>query len=323
MRHGPAAELQHLARHLGVAALVGLEQRPATEQRRGTAAPRARGAPHRDRRAGATSVAARAGARCALSRAIGSRRPRVVYFDSPARRGQCWTGSCVTRRPASMNSAGSQRCAPSNSGVSAVDAVRARRRGTPAPGRPGRSSPGASSSRRTPLAMQRRQPPRGRVAPPDADTAGEVGVAQRLDQARQVFRAALEVGVEGRDQLAPRDAEARDQRRGLAGSPVVSEVAQPGLRGGQRGQHLLGLIAAAVVDDDQLPGDGGGVERLAHLGHQGAEVRSLVVGRDHDAQSRRGRMAVAGRRVPHRVTSASWSLRPGPRDHLDKQSYGA
>ena len=305
MRHGPAAELQHLARHLGVAALVGLEQRPATEpvevrQRRereerhtetGAQAPRA--SQHQPEHGGALARDRQQAAARRVLRLAGAARP---VLDRHLRDPQA--GEREQRRQPAMRVVEQRRLG--REPCERVGAEHPRRAGEIL--EPGRQQQPAEA-----VGDERRHPPRGRIAPPDADAAGEVGVAQRLDQARQVFRAALQVGVEGRDQLAPRDAEAREQRRGLAGSPVVSEVAQPGLRGGQRGQHLLGLIAAAVVDDDQLPGDGGGVERLAYLGHQGAQVRGLVVGRDHDAQPRRGRMAVAGRRVPHRVTSASWS----------------
>src|SRR5262249_31645064 len=146
----------------------------------------------------------------------------------------------------------------------------------------------------------------GGIPPADANAACEVAIAERLHQAGQIAWPALEVGIEGRDQRAPRSGEAAHQRGGLTGLPGMADVPQPWLAGSERRQRRLRISDAAVVDDDQLPGDASGVKSVAPLRHERGEVRRLVEGRDHHAQAGYGWVPLAGGRLAHRVTSASW-----------------
>ena len=122
---------------------------------------------------------------------------------------------------------------------------------------------------------------RGRIIAVRADAAGEVGSLERGEERRQLGRHTLEVGVEGRDEPAARGPEAGHERGGLPASPRQPERVQAVVRPGEPGEERRRVVVAAVVDEDQLPGDPERVERGAHLGHQPDEVRRLVV-RGHD-----------------------------------------
>ena len=143
-------------------------------------------------------------------------RPVFVYFDSPACAATCGTGRCTTRRPASTKSAGSQRCAPSKSGVIASTRAKRVASGRPAADRRDRAPaarPGSGARGWRPRTPIRRA---NGSSPPGADAAGEVGVAERGEQRRELGGRTLQVGVERRDQRRRGGAEAGDQRRRLA-----------------------------------------------------------------------------------------------------------
>ena len=102
-----------------------------------------------------------------------------------------------------------------------------------------------------------------------AHAAHDVGVvSEQREQARQIGRVVLAIGVEGRDHVAARRLEPGAERRGL--SSVRAERDDPAARIARRlrKRPLQAAIAAAVVGEDQLPGRGHLIEHLLELGRE-------------------------------------------------------
>ena len=238
MRDGPVAQLEHLARHLGVATLVGLDQRPASQRvevRRGDRGERHGGG---ERHAAAASAVAPAGrpARFPGRSAAGARG----WCTSTCRPGAASgaMGRWTTRRPARTKSAGSQRCAPSKSGVTAGEPLERARAHHPCRTRE-IAEVRCEQQPTDPVREGGRHAPRPGVLSPDAHAARQIGVAQCIEETGQVLGVALEIGVEGGDQRRPRGGEAgaqrgrlsRDAPHGGAGAAVARRVR--GARGSQ------------------------------------------------------------------------------------------
>ncbi len=279
VRHAPLAERQHLARDLRVSPLVGLDERPASEgvdegecgeREEGEAEDGAPGrrAPGRQREQADQLARDRhdAPARGVLGLAGGAR----VVGHGPLH--DALAGEREERRQPAVRAVeeGGFLLDPRQR-LGAKDAQRA-----------GEVAHARGEEEPPPEVRERRgEATRGRIIAVRADAASEVGPLERGEERRQLGRRALEVGVEGRDQPAARGPEAGHERGGLPASPRQPERAQAVVRLGKPGEERRRVVVAAVVDDDQLPGDPERVERGAHLGHQADEVRRLVV-RGHD-----------------------------------------
>jgi len=88
-------------------------------------------------------------------------------------------------------------------------------------------------------------------------------VAELLDQAHQIRRVVLEIGVEGGDPRAAREIRAREDRGGLTGGAQEPHAVHAGIPARELRDPLRGRVAAAIVDDHELPADPA-VERRAH-----------------------------------------------------------
>src|SRR5262245_26564133 len=212
--------------------MSGHEPRPT---RNGSASSRTRSTPTAPR-SGRERCSARRKT-SASSRTIGRMRWRVVYFECPAVRGWWGTGRCTIRSPARWNSAGSQRCAPSKSGVIASTRSSASRRKTRA-GEARSARRGARNARRATLeraeAIRReggscrpRRTPQARSASPRwASRAGRTA-APHCRSASSVAR------------IVPR----------AARNPATSAAVCPLGRGRRIGRRRGSLAASSVRSD--------------------------------------------------------------------------
>ena len=111
-------------------------------------------------------------------------------------------------------------------------------------------------------------------------------VEQLVDQQRDVPRVVLQVAVHGDDDIATRRVDTRLHGRRLP--EIAQQAKHPDVRahrGGMRLQRGAGAVAAAVVDDDQLPGVRIRGQRSMHRVDQRLRVVDLVVHRHHHRQA--------------------------------------
>ena len=99
------------------------------------------------------------------------------------------------------------------------------------------------------------------LAPPAGDDV--VAFVELGEQHRDVGRIVLQIGVERHDDVAARGVEAGGHRRRLAEVAREADDAQLRAAGGGRAQKLGRLVAAAVVDEQDLDGVAGRFERAS------------------------------------------------------------
>jgi hypothetical protein len=102
----------------------------------------------------------------------------------------------------------------------------------------------------------RRDTPRPRIAPPDANPRHQrrrlaASKGQR-QQTGNIICAVLPVAIHGHDPGCAGRHHPGHQRRGLAATPVVAQHADGAVRQAQRAQTLSGCVIAAIVDIDEL-----------------------------------------------------------------------
>jgi hypothetical protein len=103
-----------------------------------------------------------------------------------------------------------------------------------------------------------------------------------VQEAGDLCRVVLQVGVEGHHGVAPGLAEAGRERLALAEVPPQAHHRHLRLLGGEIGQHLGAPVVRAVVDEDDLrlaPERPDGPEQLVR---QRPKRLALVVDRHHD-----------------------------------------
>src|SRR5690606_15480495 len=104
------------------------------------------------------------------------------------------------------------------------------------------------------------------LAAPAADDVEPGRGVEALDEAGGVAGVVLEVGVHGNDVAAAGAAETRGEGGGLAESAGELDDADAGVAAGGLVEALEAGVGAAVVHDDQLPREAGGVHDLGDLG---------------------------------------------------------
>src|SRR5262245_52139151 len=193
------------------------------------------------------------------------------------------------------------------------------------------------------VADARRQLSHEGVPASDADAVREVGVLERGEELREVRGIVLEVGVEGRHELAPSRLEACRERRGLAAVLGEAQHAHAVISLRERAQHGGAVVTAPVVHVHELDATRKARERRVELAVERLQVVPLVEDRDdHREAGRRqapprsssGLRAATMRRIPSRqctrlgpsfasrrdtssgsgssVASVAWSLASSP-----------
>jgi hypothetical protein len=104
------------------------------------------------------------------------------------------------------------------------------------------------------------------------------------EQFGQIGRRTLEVGVESPDVIAAHERESGLERARLADRRLEAHRADPRIPACDRREDGARVVDAPVVDDDQLPRERDRLECGVDVGHEPAEVRGLVAGRDDYAQ---------------------------------------
>ncbi len=122
---------------------------------------------------------------------------------------------------------------------------------------------------------------------PAADHVGAV-LFQGTQEARNLGRVILQIGIEGQDDLAARGMKASRQRRRLAEIAAETNTVDPAIFPGQLGDDLPRTIGAAVVDEDNLDGE---IRLMSHRSDLLVERQKAVVfvvngddDRDHDQE---------------------------------------
>lgn len=116
---------------------------------------------------------------------------------------------------------------------------------------------------------------------------------QRVEKPRYIRRIVLPVPVEGRDQGPPSLPDARYDCRTLSAASAQAHDPQPDAARLRFGKALPRLVAASIVDINDLIGQSGARKRRFGLGDQRQDILGLVKNRDDNRE---------GRRVGHRTS---------------------
>ena len=109
-------------------------------------------------------------------------------------------------------------------------------------------------------------------------------LAPFANELRQQLRRMLEIGVHHDDGAAARGGEPGHQGALVTEVARQPDAAHPHIGGAERVQAIPSAVAAAVVDDDELPIAIAerGIQHLAHVRVQHVEIAFLVVRWYHD-----------------------------------------
>lgn len=116
-----------------------------------------------------------------------------------------------------------------------------------------------------------------------------VALVELGQQAGDVGRIVLQVGVQRHDHVVARGVDAGGHRRGLA--EVAAEADQAEMRIGRAGglEVVPGAVARAVVHEDDLVGAADARNGRVELLRQGGDVRLFVEDGNDDREARGGR----------------------------------
>ncbi len=109
-----------------------------------------------------------------------------------------------------------------------------------------------------------------------------------LEKARNLLRIVLQIPIHGNNHFAARKIESRLQRWGLAEIAPQPHQIHPAIMLVNVGKHLERIIAAAVVDKNQLIAFADRVHHLCDFHVQRWNVLLLVIERDDDGISDAG-----------------------------------
>src|SRR2546430_9404011 len=115
--------------------------------------------------------------------------------------------------------------------------------------------------------------------------ADRVPLIELGEQARDVGRVVLQVGIHGHDHPPTRGLEARVGGRRLAGVRLESDESDTSIALAEATDDLGAPVLAAVVDEDDLELDAQSFEHRAELGPQWREILLLVVHRGDDRET--------------------------------------
>ena len=110
---------------------------------------------------------------------------------------------------------------------------------------------------------------------------------QRVEKPGNVRRIVLSVPVEKRDQGRPRRPDAGDDGRTLSAAPAQTDDPKSGTARLRFGEALPGLVAASVVDINDLVAQADAGKRRFDLGDQRQDIFGLVEDRNDDRECRR------------------------------------
>ena len=94
----------------------------------------------------------------------------------------------------------------------------------------------------------------------------------------------LQVGIHDDDRVAPGMVEPGRDGDLLAEIAAEGDRADPRLVTADLADPLQGIVPAAVVDEDHLPGRGDAIEDRQQAFAEGRDIRALVVDGDDDAE---------------------------------------
>ena len=103
------------------------------------------------------------------------------------------------------------------------------------------------------------------------------------DHLRDQFGRVLQVGVDDDHGLAAAVPQTGEDRRFLAEVAAERETPDPWFTGRESTEALEGVVPAAVIDHEDLPGRGAGLKDLGDGCERPFQAGALVVGRDQDA----------------------------------------
>src|SRR3989449_9944782 len=115
--------------------------------------------------------------------------------------------------------------------------------------------------------------------------ADRVPLIELSEQARDVGRVVLQVGIHGHDHPPTRGLEARVGGRRLAGVRLESDESDTSIALAEATDDLGAPVLAPVVDEDDLELDAQSFEHRAELGPQWREISLPVVHRDDDRET--------------------------------------
>ena len=153
-------------------------------------------------------------------------------------------------------------------------------------------------------------------APHDVDAVGE-----RLQQARDLLRRVLQVGVERDDHVAPRALHAREHGGVLAVVAVEPDHTDGRILMMQRAQDVRRSVAAPVVDEDHLVRLRDPLQREREAMVQVDEARRFVEHGHHDRQG--GPRCVAQRSISRTSRQSLWPPKPNEFEMAARMRAGA